>query len=209
MFKQTVIGLAGAAAIGVGFAGSAEAAFLYPNSVENVNGTFGAPGALSSSETLAEATLGNPDGQFIQLSDNTELTLKFENILSGVGTLRVWTFDTLFPAAAKIEVSSDNSTFIELIPTASSPGFFDDSPTGFFDISLNIPSGFQFIKFTDLPGSIDGDDFAGGTLGFDLDAVGFQATSQPTPVPDPASILGLVTIGAVAAGGALKTKVAD
>lgn len=199
MLRHTMVTLASAATLGVSFAGSAEAAFLYPDSVEEILGTFGAPVSLSTSTTEAEVTLGNPDGQFIQLSDNTQLTLKFSTLLPGVGTLRVHTFDDLFPAAAKIEVSADNSTFMELSPPVTSVGFFDDSSTGFFDISLNLASGFQFIRFTDLASSIDGDDFNGGSLGFDLDAVGYKAD-----VPEPTSSLGLLTISIVAAGRALK-----
>lgn len=46
MFKQTMIGLAGAAALGVGFAGSAEAGVLYENAYSNGIVTSG-PGFCS------------------------------------------------------------------------------------------------------------------------------------------------------------------
>src|SRR5262245_48716038 len=57
-------------------------------------------------------TLGAPDAEFTQLVDQFgSLVLDFGQLLSAPGTLTVYTFDDLFPAAVQVDVSADAGVF--------------------------------------------------------------------------------------------------
>src|SRR5664279_2960209 len=62
---------------------------VYASNVVSVTGTFGNPTVLSSSlAAAAAAVLGTNDGRFIQLSDNTSITVSFGVDVGPIGTLR-------------------------------------------------------------------------------------------------------------------------
>src|SRR3990167_3095127 len=95
----------------------------YVDKVVGVTGTFGHccnAGDLSSDPAVAEPLVtGAPDGQFIQISDNSSVTMKFvdNKALPSGGTnpdIRIHVIDALFLANAEILVSQDCSTFTSL-----------------------------------------------------------------------------------------------
>src|SRR3990167_440525 len=95
----------------------------YVDKVVGVTGTFGHccnAGDLSSDPAVAEPLVTDaPDGQFIQISDNSSVTMKFvdNKALPSGGTnpdIRIHVIDALFLANAEILVSQDCSTFTSL-----------------------------------------------------------------------------------------------
>lgn len=143
----------------------------FADDVTAVVGTFGhCCSDLSSDPAVAKPLVTGapdspPDADFIQISDNSSVTLKFvDNRALPTGNsnpdIRVHIYDTLFPAQAKIEVSQDGSTWYDL------ENHFDTA-----DVDLNIESTglaeVKYVRITDLVAG--GDPFP--TLGFDLDAV--------------------------------------
>ncbi|MBI2021768.1 hypothetical protein HYS93_02700 [Candidatus Daviesbacteria bacterium] len=143
----------------------------FADDVTGVTGTFGHccdASNLSSDPNIAKPLVtGAPDSppnsNFIQISDNSSVTLKFvdNKAVDGTGAdIRIHIFDTIFPATAKIEVSQDGVTWKDT-------GNYLD--TANVDIDLN-PLGLSeafYVRITDL---VDTDD-PFPTLGFDLDAV--------------------------------------
>jgi signal peptidase len=145
----------------------------FVDDVTEVVGTFGHccdAGNLSSDPAVAKPLVTGapdspPDLDFIQISDNSSVTLKFvDNKALPTGNsdpdIRIHVYDDLFPAEAMIEVSQDGTTWFFL------GNYFDTS-----DVDLNIESTFltevKYVRLTDLVAG--GDPYP--TLGFDLDAV--------------------------------------
>ncbi|HEX7456681.1 MAG TPA: hypothetical protein VF303_04425 [Candidatus Nanoarchaeia archaeon] len=145
----------------------------YVDEVVDVTGTFGHccdAGDLSSDPNVAEPLVTEapdspPATNFIQISDNSSITLKFvDNKAVPTGDtnpdIRIHVYDDLFPATATIEVSQDGTTWYSL-------GDFPDTA----NVDLNIESTglaeVKYVKLTDLVAA--GDPYP--TLGFDLDAV--------------------------------------
>lgn len=149
----------------------------FVDAVDSVSGTFGHCCSDLSSDPSVAAPLvtgapdSPPDTDFIQLSDNTVMVLKFvdNKAVDGTGAdIKIHIYDTLFPASAKIEVSSDGLSY-----TTASASVSDLAD---FDIDLG-PLGLteaKFIKITDLVGDIE---FP--SLGYDLDAI--EALNNAAP----------------------------
>jgi len=149
----------------------------FADAVTSVTGTFGHCCSDLSSDPGVAAPLvtgapdSPPDTDFIQISDDSSITLQFvdNKAVDGSGAdIRIHIYDTLFPASALIEVSPDGTTYTTA--SASQPDTSD------FDIDLT-PLGLaevKFIKITDLVGDVE---FP--SLGYDLDAV--EALNSAAP----------------------------
>lgn len=149
----------------------------FVDEVVSVTGTFGhCCSDLSSDPTVAAPLVTGapdspPDTDFIQLSDNTVMVLKFvdNKAVDGSGAdIRIHVYDALFPASAKIEISPDGVTYTEA--SASQPD------TANFDIDLTplSLSEVKFIRITDLVGDVE---FP--SLGYDLDAITALNSAAP------------------------------
>lgn len=137
----------------------------YADAVASVDGTFGAPTTLSSDPGVAVGLVtGPPDGQFIQISDDSSVTLQFvDNVALPSGDsdpdIQLSVIDALFPAEATVSVSQ-NCTDFTLIDV------FEDTADADVDIDGTGFSYVQCVRITDLVA--DGDPFP--QLGYDLDA---------------------------------------
>jgi hypothetical protein len=149
----------------------------FADNVPSLSGTFGhCCSDLSSDINLAKSLVigapdSPPDQDFIQISNNTVITLQFvdNKAIDGAGNdIRIHTYDNLFPSSAKIEVSADNSTYLEVIPSV------DDTA----DVDLEIPNSIsevRYVRITDLV--TPGEEFP--DLGFDIDAMEALNNSAP------------------------------
>lgn len=137
----------------------------YVDDVVAVTGTFGAPTTLSSDPAVAKPlVVGAPDGNFIQISDSSSVTLAFTDnkAIDGPGAdIRIYIIDTLFPAQATIEVSDGINPFV-IVPG----GPYSDTADVDIDIATTGLSEVKQVRITDL--TAVGDTFP--QLGFDLDA---------------------------------------
>jgi hypothetical protein len=143
----------------------------YVDEVVGVTGTFGHCCSDLSSDPLVAKPLvtgapdSPPDYDFIQISDNSSITLKFvDNKAVPTGDtnpdIQIHVYDDLFPATATIEVSQDGTTWVSL-------GNYPDTA----DVDLNIEgTGLAEVKYVRLTDLVAGGD-PYPTLGFDLDAV--------------------------------------
>lgn len=141
----------------------------YVDEVASVSGTFGhCCSDLSSDLLVAQALVigapdSPPDSDFIQISDNTVITLKFVNnkAIDGAGAdIRIHIYDLLFPSTAKFEISNDGSTWVDM-------GNHLDTA----DVDLDINgTGLPFVKYVRITDLVEGGD-PFPTLGFDLDAI--------------------------------------
>ncbi|NEQ43757.1 MAG: PEP-CTERM sorting domain-containing protein [Leptolyngbya sp. SIOISBB] len=207
MFKQTMIGLVGAAALGMGFVSSAEAVsfvsttgladadqtitfdeFVFDpgtpitNEYSSLGVEFSPTVFYSPQPSSAPGIQGNSIGNFFFTNQNP-----FSILFNDIQSAAVFGFAT----------NSGNTTFTALLDSVVVESFSNAtdlvSPTAFF--------GFTDILFDEIQIEIA----ANSGLDFGLlDNLQTKAPSQS--VPEPASMLGLLTIGAVAAGGALKKK---
>jgi len=144
----------------------------FVDSVTSVVGTFGhCCGSLSSDPSVAAALITGapdspPDTDFIQISTGSAVTARFDNnkAINGPGNdIRIWIFDTLFPATAKIEVSADPACAAGFV----NAGNFPDTSNAEIDLTALGLSEARCVKLTDLGGP----DTTFPTLGFDLDAI--------------------------------------
>ena len=141
----------------------------FVDEVSSVSGTFGhCCSDLSSDPSVAQALVTGipdspPDIDFIQISDNSTVTMKFvdNKALDGSGAdIRIYIYDVLFPGEAKVEVSKDGITWFDL-------GNYFDTANVDLDISSTGLSFVKYVRISDIANL--GEDFP--TLGFDLDAV--------------------------------------
>ena len=193
MFKQTMIGLAGAAALGVGFAGSADAASF------NFEWNFRSSDDFFQLTGMVDGDLG-ADGKVRNLSN---LMATFTDGITS------YDFDTV----------TDANSFFALDGSEVSLGFGGTS-FGFEGGSEVIDGTTSLVGMQDLLAGTLSADVLGEANSITLSALltadecnngettcSFVAIEKPVgSVPEPASMLGLLTIGAVAAGGALKKK---
>jgi hypothetical protein len=185
------------------------AAWAYADAVVSVVGAYGAPtGSYTGTAMAASRVTGAPDQGFIQLADNTEITLHIGPCVSvdanaSTSDLVIDTYDQPYPAAAKVEASHDGSSWVEVSGRALNdcdltrqyvfddvcPGLTpgDPTPSGGCQAHIDLTSTglglVCYLRMTDYPGSIDGE-FTFPTLGFDLDAVheGHQLFQDCQPV---------------------------
>ena len=143
----------------------------FADDVVAVSGTFGhCCSDLSSDPLVAKALVtGAPDSppnvNFIQISDNSAVTLKFVDnkaLPSGNSNpdIRIYVYDALFSASAEIFVSDNCVSF-------TSVGVHADTANVDLDID---PTGLPFVKCVKLVDQVAGGD-PYPTLGFDLDAM--------------------------------------
>jgi len=146
---------------------------VYVDQVVSVNGTFGyCCGDLVSTPSVAASLVtGAPDSppalNFIQISDNSTIILKFANNMvvdrSGAD-IRVYVYDNLFPAYANFSVARGpdcaSANYVNV-------GTYVDTSNVSIDISGSRLGRVQCLKITDLVA--EGDPYP--QLGFDLDAV--------------------------------------
>lgn len=148
----------------------------FVDSVTAVNGTFGHccdVNDLSSSPAVAAAAITGPNDSppgtsFIQISGGSSITARFDNnkAVDGPGNdIKIWTYDTLFPADANIEISADPLCLTGF----SAPVVRSDTVNGEIDLATLTPAltEARCVKITDL----NGPDHTFPSLGFDLDAI--------------------------------------
>jgi hypothetical protein len=228
MLRNTMVALAGAVAVVVGFSGSAEAAtqisfgdFTDPividfediisgpiqsdspfftnqgiASVTTSGGTlrgdiYGGTavmgnGLASVNGGLAVVSPGDPldDGTIL---GSPEFIINFRQSISKFGATLTDQFGPNFRftfLSNGVTVDEFNFEIVNGDFNSATPYIQADSP--FNSVQITHPS---------------------GTGGYGVDNITFERiSSPPTPVPEPASLLGLAAIGATAAGGALKKK---
>jgi hypothetical protein len=156
--------------------------WAYVDDVISVLGTFGAPTALSSDPAVAEPLVIAADQQFIQISDNSIITMHLDPPIivdssTATSDMILDTYDQPFPGAAKIEVRQDGSEWVNVPGRALNDCnvvrqyVFDDlDPGAYVDLTQTGLSQVNYVRLTDYPGSIDGE-FIYPLLGFDLDAI--------------------------------------
>lgn len=185
------------------------AVWAYIDAVVSVVGTFGAPTTISNDPAVAEPLVsGAPNQSFIQISDDSIITLHLNPCVSvdastSTSDLIIDTYDQPYPAAAKIEVSQDATTWHEVYERALNdceltrdyvyddvcpgltPGDSTPSPAclAHLDLTSTGLSLACYVRMTDYPGSVDGE-YVYPTLGFDLDAIyeGHQRFQDCVPV---------------------------
>lgn len=231
MLKQTMIALTSAAAIGVGFAGSAEAGSLGISSYDS--GWYSQTGTHNPTNwSTFTGTSSNFEYRSFGVFDLSTVT---ENIVGAelkvtTGSLRSNVGETAFSELFTVwDVTTDVSEL--LAGGFGKTDTFNDLGSGAMYGSklVNGNSGDSTDFTVDLSGALDGLNAARGstfatgqtcstcsgiesfTLGvFSPDPVfelilHFEKASTES-VPEPASLLGLAAIGAAAAGGILKKK---
>lgn len=194
---STILRECGTVAFVLALASPCAADFMYAQSITSSTGSFGTGGGVVGAGNPA-LTIGPPDGQFIQFGDKSILTLEFATASSGPALLRLFTIDDLFPAAASVEVSADDSAYTLVAASVSDAngtisGNFHPSVT----LSVDVP--FQYVRITDLgtsPPPVQ-------DLGFDLDAIGWEPARSPDAVPEPTSLtlFALVLLGLLGRAG--------
>lgn len=231
MLKQTMIALTSAAAIGVGFAGSAEAAsfsvqvdnvgsisFLRPNGPEAAAG-FQLGENLRLNFTFSDAILDNDASVGGADYEDPNATLSLTGLTSG-STLSYF-------GGVELQIDDNEELEIEGLPiqaSASNPVILDDDidfdtqGTPFFSDVNDLSSVFADLfanAFPNSSGNVAETQFWDGNsslISMRFGPVSSPATFtdltavDPKPVPEPASLLGLAAIGAVAMGGALKKR---
>ena len=192
MLKQTMIALTSAAAIGVGFAGSAEAASIVyaPD-----GGTLGVDFFEPIGQTFVAEDARVEAGLFFRViflnAPNTGPIVY--QLFEGVGT---------------------SGSLLSAIEFTLTDGFEGFKLVDFSGTPLTVGNTYSLLASTDgdspyLGISTTSDPAAGpGTPDGLRYALTVNPLEAPESVPEPASLLGLAAIGAVAAGSALKKKAA-
>ena len=225
MIKQTMLALAGAAALGVGFAGSAEAGTLTldfeefsPLGSESVfisesqgftfTPVIGDTRVVANDQPNAPNTGSNTllaNGSF-DSNAPTEFSLSKSdggtfNLMSFLGAEGRNTNGEFFPAFG--------STTIEVVGTFVG----GETISQLFSLDVfaeeNDAEDFELFELNDFNNLISAQFIGGGaTSGYAFSLDDIVISHPPESVPEPASMLGLLAIGAIAMGGALKKKVA-
>lgn len=185
MHKQIVIALASAAAIGVGFTGSAEAAdfkFQFNNALNGggvvegfIRGLADEGTSAATSVEVTSNTAGFGIGEYVGNPQTNSWTI------TG-GALTAFNFFAFGTANTSPDVT-DSSLFFD-----SRPGGSATFRAGVDDSSFSIQVGSRFVSTEDI-------------------GLSFTKVDSES-VPEPASMLGLLAVGIVAASGALKSKAA-
>ncbi|MGD1942518.1 MAG: PEP-CTERM sorting domain-containing protein [Leptolyngbyaceae cyanobacterium] len=235
MMKQTMLALAGAAALGVGFTGSAEAALIFSDRsifeslldafiVDDYSdpgyaagdvfdiGVFDIHTDANMSSIIGETqytTTGGTDDNFIpsQGSDRYYCAGCNGSFLLDFTATSVGTSDGVFGVGFDIEGTAE-----DVFGTFAFVTFGDGSTDNFFlperqDVFWGITSDLfiSSIHFGLEDGAPNTDN---NVQRMALDNLTIGSGGSVASVPEPASMLGLFAIGAIAAGGALKKKVA-
>ncbi|WDE05886.1 PEP-CTERM sorting domain-containing protein [Thalassomonas viridans] len=145
-----------------------------------IYGTFvEADGSFSGN---INSVLGAPDDQFIQIDNNTSVTVSFgENqaaLADGTDAadLIIHTYDLPYPADARVEYSADNLNFFLL-------GIFSDA-------NLNNVINIDFdLLGIDQVTTLRITDISGEAAGFDLDAIEGVNAGDVLSVPEPSSLI--------------------
>jgi hypothetical protein len=157
---------------------SADAGYIYATSVVS----SGTP-VIDEINFPASLALGPPDVILgvtggIQFGEGSILTFDLGSLQSVSGILSIFTFDTPYPASARIEISADGTSFALLAAR-----IWDDTgttaPPFYPSVDLVVTTPFRYVRITD---------FEDPEASFDLDAVGFLA-GDVQPVPEPASVM--------------------
>jgi hypothetical protein len=222
MLKQTMVALAGVAAIGVGFAGNAEAGTLTFNdrtafqsaagstSVEDFNSFSSDTTYAGSSLTVGAITLkGSNSNQSWNKIDVTPY--EFSNFSMGDSSPVATTITGALGGGVPFTIEFDDNI------TAFGANFASvNNNNPFNDTTLSLQFADNTMETLALPELLDGafygvvSDKAFKSVSFNsqrndgwaLDNVEYATAS----VPEPASLLGLAAVGAVAASGVLKKK---
>lgn len=122
----------------------------------------------------------------IQFGEGSVLTFDLGSLQSDPGTLSIFTFDTPYPASARVQISADGSSF-----SLVAARIWDDSgttaPPFYPSVDIAITTPFRYVRLTDLEDDPNS---------FDLDAVGFlPGAVQPVPEPASLALFGLGTLG--------------
>ena len=146
---------------------------VYIDQVVSVNGTFGhcCGDIISTPSVAASLVTGAPDSppalNFIQISDNSDIILKFVNnkVVDRSGAdIRIYVYDDLYPAYASFAIARGpdcaSASYVSV-------GTYVDTSNVSIDISSSRLGSVQCLKITDL--TSEGDPYP--QLGFDLDAV--------------------------------------
>lgn len=151
-------------------------------SVTDVTGTFGYPTGVSSDPAVALSKVGGPPDQlFIQIADNSTITMALDPCITvdssnAISDMVIDTYDDLYRAAARIEVSEDNVNWVEVVgPPLNECDetklyVYDDLEKAYTDLSQTGLTEVCYVRMTDYAGAVDGD-YLYPTLGFDLDAI--------------------------------------
>ncbi|WP_281561465.1 PEP-CTERM sorting domain-containing protein [Thalassomonas sp. RHCl1] len=128
------------------------------------------------------SVLGAPDDQFIQIDNNTAVTVSFADnqaaLADGTGAadLIIHTYDLPYPADARVEYSTDNLNFFLL-------DIFSDA-----NVNNIISIDFDLLGINHIT-SLRITDISGAAAGFDLDAIEAVNAGDALSVPEPSSLL--------------------
>lgn len=220
MFKQAMMALAGAAALGVGFAGSAEA--ITVNEITDFGNSVGTEFFLPEGTTEVLGTnFGAEDGDLLRFAFDTLTTATISldfftgdaNLLlfNGAGNPLFGDDDAGPGFDSEISFTFDPGEYLVGIGRNNFAGF-DANGNEIIDNDHDLCEPNPICNEAGILAFVDSETGSSGGPSHDYRLTFSVPTSaistDPTPVPEPASILGLVAISAVAAGGALKKKVA-
>lgn len=140
-----------------------------------------------SSRNSAQA-LGAPNSASVSLGDGGSLTLRFfDNSLTGSGTtaLDLWIFE-IGPDVEDtfVDISKDGTTWHSVGKVAGATAGINIDAFGWGPSDF-----FSFVRLTD---DTNEGDQTGSTVGADIDAVGAITSARavdPTPVPEPGTLL--------------------
>jgi hypothetical protein len=215
LFHKFAFAVAGAAALTLGAIGSAQAATLgfadvvidfFDSGAGPLVGPYGGedPGGIGFPVPVStNVVLGDdpgPNVNFLSLPTGSFVTVGFtdETVIDGAGNDIFIQEVGAQGERAQVFVSSDLINFTLL-------GIANDAITTAFDLaSIGFINPVQAIRIVGL-------DNLGGSPGFDVVNVQVLPGSigpAPTTVPEPASVMSLLTLGALGAGSVLKKKLA-
>lgn len=219
MLKQTLIALTGAAAIGISATGAASAATIVYEQEYDPN-NIGAPFAedpfevrdnfvLDNDSNVDELTIWGgywvdgvvPDPANYLVSfytDNSFSTSVFSETLTAMSITDTGFDHNNIPGANILEIVMDLGNSVELL----------GGQEYWLGIQAINPLPNRFFVQEALAEAGDGQYYQSSSIRSGQDLAFRLSLSETESVPEPASLLGLVAVGAIAAGGALKKKAA-